>query len=497
MVLLLIPAILSLPFAHAFSNGQSATTVIGQPNLTSNGRGSNQTSLNTPMAIAFDQSGNLWVADSANGRVLEYKAPLATGEAASIALGQSNTSAISFGFNCNGSSVITASCLATPTGLAFDPSGNLWVSDSTNNRVVEFKPPFVNNENASVAIGQPDLTTGANPDATPTASDLSQPAGIGFDTSGNLWVADTLYNRVLEFKAPLTTGEAASVVLGQDNFTSGISANYPSTCPYHTECPSAASLTAPDGVTVDSSGNVWTSERNTGRILEFVGPFTNGESASLVLGQPGFNTFQSGGGFYCSIVTPAQFCASPDSVTFDKSGTMWVADTGYSRVVSFTPPFTTHENETNVIGFANFTALLHSGILNATAYNFSTPESIAFDSSGNMWVSDSGQNRVLEFPASSIGTSTTQSVAMTSSQSSTTSSSQATSSVLLQSSSTTTTSSLVTASTAASTSSTSSTSSKSGGGVPVFPYQFSIAAIFTILLAASYLLIRRRTLSRA
>jgi hypothetical protein len=59
--------------------------------------------------------------------------------------------------------------------------------------------------------------------------------------------------------------------------------------------------------------------------------------------------------------------------------------------------------------------------------------------------------------------------------------------------SSTTTSSL---STTSSTSVNSSTSTKSGGGVPVFPYQLPLAAIFTVVLVASYLLVRRRAPSR-
>src|SRR5512136_1839618 len=66
-------------------------------------------------------------------------------------------------------------------------------------------------------FGQPDFTSSAS-----GVSDhaLSSAAGVALDLSGNLYVADTLNNRVLVFNAPLSSGENAAVVLGQPDFTS-------------------------------------------------------------------------------------------------------------------------------------------------------------------------------------------------------------------------------------------------------------------------------------
>jgi secreted PhoX family phosphatase len=472
VAIFLISGLLALPTAHASTNGQSAVTVIGQTTLTSSASGLTQSTLSDPQGMVFDSSGNLWVADAGNDRVLEFQAPLSTGESASIVLGEANFTESSI--DCSASSIITASCLSTPEGLAFDSSGDLWVVDSGSYRILEFMPPFTNDENASLVIGQPNLTTGGSSDSTPTASNLNLPEGISFDGSGNLWVADTLDNRVLEFTAPFSDGESASVVLGQDNFTSGVFANYSSGCQLGQECPTASSLTTPDGVKFDSSGNLWTAERGTGRILEFKAPFTNGESASLVLGQASFTTFGDAGGFYCSAVTPAQFCVSPDSLTFDKSGNMWVADTDNWRVVSFDQPFSNYENESVVLGMPSFTAIPPIE-QNANATNLSIPETVAIDSAGNVWVSDSGQNRVVEFLASStIATSSTTGTSASSSTPATTTSS-------------------TTAASSATTTQTSTSSTSGGGGVPEFPYQLAIASVFTVLLAVSYLLVRGGT----
>lgn len=467
MSVLLVPGIIILPSSNAFANGQSAAIVIGQTNFTSSGHGNvSANTLYDPAGIAIDSSGNLWVADSANGRVLEFKAPLSTGEAASIVLGESNFTSPGYSNACSGSNTVNPSCLTNPWALAFDSSGNLWVSDNSQYRILEFKAPFTNGENASIALGQPNLDS-AGTGNTPTASNLNQPAGINFDSSGNLWVADTLWNRVLEFKAPLSTGENASLVLGQDNFTSGTLANWAPGCPSGTDCPSASSLSVPYDVKVDSSGNVWVADKGVDRILEFTSPFTNGMSASLVLGSTSFTTWGSQNRFYCSLVTPNQYCLSiPYALTFDSSGRMWVADTGYNRAVSFNPPFSTNQNESFVLGFPDYVS---SGPITQTANatNLLVPGGIAIDSSGNVWVSDSGQNRVVEFPASATASSTSQSTVVAPSSS--------------QTSSTTTTSST-----------TSSTSSGAQGGSS-FPLTYiAIGAVIVVVLAAAGLMIVRR-----
>jgi secreted PhoX family phosphatase len=151
-----------------------------------------------PQGTAFDSSGNLWVADSSNSRVLEYTTPLTTGKAASVVLGQSDFTHRSV--NQGGGSTPSATSLAVPQGIAFDSTGNLWVADSSNNRTLEYKAPLNTNKAASIVLGQSDFTTGT--------SGLSQNKlnlrlvvfnGPTFDSSGNLWIADENNHRILEF----------------------------------------------------------------------------------------------------------------------------------------------------------------------------------------------------------------------------------------------------------------------------------------------------------
>lgn len=496
LVLFLVSGILASPRTYAFASGQAASLVIGEPDFLTRGGGNataNPTDLSSPGGIIFDSSGNLWVADSAYNRVLEFKAPLSTDEAASLVLGKPNLTASTDA--CYYSLIVNPSCLDNPAGLAFDSSGNLWVSDSTNARVLEFKTPFSNGENASIVLGRNNFTTGNSNDATPSASTLNSAigglGGLTFDSSGNLWVTDSGWNRVLEFQPPFSNGEAASIVIGQQNFTSGVYANYPG-CQLGQACPTASSLQGPDDVKFDSSGNMWIADATPFRVLEFKAPFTNGMSASLVIGEPDFNTYRGGSIIGCEVVPSAQ-CVFPYSIAFDKSGALWVGDGGFFRVLRFDSPFSNNENASLVLGQPNFTVGPPNGALNATATNLGTPTGIAFDSSGNIWVSDQTFDRVLEYSVSAAGSPTTSSLSSTVSSSST-SSSAPTTTPSTAVPPTTTTQQLTSQSTtsAAATTAASSASSSASTSSSISSNYLAVIAVVILVMTTTFIVVVRR-----
>ncbi len=111
----------------------TAAHVFGQPDFThntANNGGLSASSLNSPIGVALDAQGNLYVADHANSRVLEYRAPLTTDTIADIVFGQPD-----FTHNTGG---LSATSLDNPGGVALDGGGNLYVADTSNHRALEY-----------------------------------------------------------------------------------------------------------------------------------------------------------------------------------------------------------------------------------------------------------------------------------------------------------------------------------------------------------------------
>src|SRR5262249_18759213 len=136
-------------------------------------------SLSGPSALAFDATGNLWVVDQDNNDVYEYAAASLTGSG-----------------NVTAAPIVRVQTSDNMTGayLAFDASGNLWVSDG-NQRVVKFS-------SSQLTAGGASLT----PATTITGSSGGY-QGVAFDNSGNLWVADVANAQLVEFStAQLTAG---------------------------------------------------------------------------------------------------------------------------------------------------------------------------------------------------------------------------------------------------------------------------------------------------
>ena len=89
--------------------------------------------------VAVDAVGSLWVVDpgSGNQRVLRFDVPLSGDDTADAVLGQPDF--VSSGSTC-GNPVRSASGFCFPDSVAFDPAGNLWLSESAGNRVVVALP---------------------------------------------------------------------------------------------------------------------------------------------------------------------------------------------------------------------------------------------------------------------------------------------------------------------------------------------------------------------
>jgi hypothetical protein len=357
------------------STGQSASVVLGQADFTTAtadiavaagaagaaGGGPTASTMSGPAATAEDSAGNLYVAENGNCRVTQFQPPFTTGMSASLVFGQPDLTTGNCAAATSASSLGNALGVDQVFGVTVDRFGNLWVTDSGSNRLVEYKPPFSNGMAATVAIGQPNLTSGSpnQGGVAPTSSTLSDPGYPVFDRAGNLWVADFFDNRVLEFKPPFATGMAASVVLGQADFVHGL-ANQGGAVANNT-------FHGGDGLAFDREGNMWVPDGFNHRILEFIPPFTTNMQASLVLGQADFVHGSANQGGAAPTSATLDF---PHQVVFDSNGNLFVTDAGNDRTLVFTPPFSNGMNASMVLGQANFTSA--GGATIATGQAFPT-----------------------------------------------------------------------------------------------------------------------------
>jgi secreted PhoX family phosphatase len=206
-------------------------------------------------------------------------------------------------------------------------------------------------------------------------------------------------SRITEYTPPFSNGMAASVVIGQTNLDNTYLCNGVSSwAPNEPPAPTAATLCSPSAATFDAQGDLWVADAGNNRVLEYVPPFTTGMAASLQIGYSAL-IYEMGcgddGGGPDPNITASTFC-SPQAVAFDSKGNLWVSD-GYNRVLEFLPPFSNGMAASLVIGASTFTQPPQYAELPATANLLNGPYGMVFDSNGNLVLSDGGNSRVLTF----------------------------------------------------------------------------------------------------
>ena len=369
--------------------------------------GSTANDLCEPKNVAVDGSGNLYVADATNNRVLKYNTPLTTDTTADRVLGQND-------FTHNVANLVDGQGLNLPESVAIDVSvtpNRVYVADEKNNRVLGWRnaASFTNGASADLVIGQPDflssLCNGST--GTATASNLCSPAGVAVDEAGNLFVADSQNNRVLEYANPFTAcsgvfpcvGGPANLVLGQGvSFTSNTANNGGL---------GAASLDAPLQVAVDGTGNLYVADSNNNRVLEYNAPLSTGATATKVFGQGGSSTsnacdFDVGG---LKLTASANDLCDPVGVALDGLGNLYVTDFDNRRVLEYNTPLNAGSGESGagdttadtVFGQAGSFTSRTCNSVGITADGLCFPSAIAVDGSGNVYIADGASNRVLEY----------------------------------------------------------------------------------------------------
>ncbi|HJU12566.1 MAG TPA: NHL repeat-containing protein [Candidatus Binataceae bacterium] len=369
-----------------------ANLVYGQSDFSSGSCGNpiSSATLCGPVAVVTDYANNLYVADTNDNRVLEYT-PMTGDTLADAVFGQPDMHSGQCNFGTNS---VNAASLCGPEGVAADRSGNLYVADTLNNRVLEYNSLFSRNNNAATLVfGQVSFTT--NGAGVPAANTLSHPEGLTVGYMGNMYIADTGNQRVLEYITPLVTTSTPGSGETQPDFVFGQNNDFGSAaCNFNVNNPSATSLCTPEGVALDSDGRLYVSDTGNGRVLVYYSPRSGTATADVVLGK--FDFVHNG----LNIVT-AQSLYHPFGIAIDRTVTpnhIYVADAGNNRVLGWSDitSFTAGGPADLVFGQPDFSSWVYQNG-GVTGQSMNNPEGVTVDQTGNLYIADTYDDRVLEY----------------------------------------------------------------------------------------------------
>ncbi|MGG1943808.1 NHL repeat-containing protein [Trinickia sp. NRRL B-1857] len=287
---------------------------------------------NDPCGVFVDAAGNAYVADTGNHLIRKIDAS-----------GNVTTLAATTHFDF-------------PNGLTVDASGNVYIADSGDNLIRKMDP----NGNVTTLAGS---STGGAANGRGTAASFNFPTGLAVDASGNVFVADMGNNliRKIDPSGNVTT-LAGSGAQGSAN---GLG--------------TTASFKSPRGLALDASGNLYVAD--------------SGNNVIRKIDASGNVTTFAGSGAKGSVNaqgTAASFSA-PSGVSLDTSGNVYVADSGNNLI-------------RKIDAAGNVTTLAGSGAQGMTngqgaSASFYDPEGINVDAAGNVYVADTLNNVIRKIVA--------------------------------------------------------------------------------------------------
>jgi uncharacterized protein (TIGR03437 family) len=299
--------------------------------------------LSNPTGVVVDSAGNVYLADTGNQRIRKVSNGVIT-----IVAGNGMA-----GFGGDNAPASNAQ-LNSPAGLALDSAGNLFIADEQNARIRMVSHGVIT---TVAGNGTQNGTPGFSGDNGPaTSAQLNRPKGVAVDSAGNLYIADFGNHRIRMVSHGVITTVAGNGTAGSSG-DNGLA--------------TSAQLDYPEGVAVDSAGNLYIADSGVVRKV------ANGVITTVAgNGIPGFGG--DGGP-----ATSAQL--APAAVAVDSAGNLYVADYYVIRKVTNGVIATVAGNGT--IGFSGDNGP-------ATSAALSIPAGVAVDSAGNVYIADAGNNRI-------------------------------------------------------------------------------------------------------
>jgi hypothetical protein len=421
-------------------NGQACSSSTAK---CGDGGSARSAQLNSPQGVAVDHLGNIFIADSGDRRV---RAVIPSGGIGPYA----GTGSPCFGGTCGDGGPALQATLGNPWQIYMDASGNLFISDSLDNRIREVAPgksPTISTiaGNGQSCSSANITTTFCGDTGTATSAWLNSPHGVTGDAAGNLYIGDTGDQRVRKVNTTqvittyagggLSDGVATAGILAGDHDVavdasgniyvadtgnnrirkvaggniSTVAGNGVANYYGNSVAASTANLNGPYGLSVDGAGNVYIADSNN-YVIRVINTQASPINVAGIAIPPGFIATVAGTpGHQCA---PSTSCndgkaatqatlAFPTKVIVDGAGNLYIADAGAARVrmVNSTGTISTIAGSTTggvCTTPTNFAACGDGGP--ATSATLNQPYGLAMDNSQNIYVADAGDNRIRVFP---------------------------------------------------------------------------------------------------
>ncbi len=311
-----------------------------------------------PSGVAYDTSGNLYLADTGKHVLLKV-----TAAGALTTIAGTGTQ----GFDGDGGPA-TAALLDSPTGVALDGSGTIYIADSHNHRIRR-----IDAVSGDITTFAGTGSAGSSPDGTAaTAAAIDLPTALAFDLAGNLFFADSRTHliRRIDHATGLVTTVAGNGVQGYAGDGG------PAT---------AANLDAPEGLAVDSVGNLYLSDTHNQRVRRVDGK-TGVMTTVAGTGQAGFSG-DSGAGALAEVRLPR-------GLALDSTGNLLVVDSQNHCIRRLDAT----SGQMSTIAGDGTQAFAGDGGL-AVAASLNSPRAVAFNAAGLPTLSDSGNARIRQVDA--------------------------------------------------------------------------------------------------